>query len=122
MHADSIWHWPPFNEFQIFVDCNFPFHMEMAVQDIMKVDAFADGFIMTPGMYDDYVMICGLYHRGVNLSKFVLDVDTRKKNRCQILNNIQAFDLRGLICTNFVEDSPFGSEDLLSLFVQGFSL
>jgi hypothetical protein len=122
VHADSIWHWPPYNELLVFVDCNYPINMEMSIQEIISVDSFADGFILTPGVYDDFVMMCGFFNRGLDMTKFILDVDTKKKNRCQVMNSIQAFNLRGLVCSNFVADHPYGSQDLLSLFVQVFSL
>lgn len=121
-HTDSIWHWPPYNELSVFVDISYSLDLDLTAAEIVKVDSFTDGFILTSGMYDDFSLMWGLFNRGIDLTKFILDVDTKKKNRIQILNSIQSFNLRGIICSNFVVDHPYGSQDLLFLFVQVFSL
>lgn len=121
-HTDSIWHWPPYNHLKIFVDCTYPVNMDMCIKEILTVDSFVTAFVLTPEVYDDFTLICGLFNRGIDMTKFILDVDTKNQNRPQIMNSIQSFNLKGIICSNFVVDHPFGSQDLLSLFVQVFSL
>lgn len=94
----------------------------MCIKEILTVDSFVTAFVLTPEVYDDFTLICGLFNRGIDMTKFILDVDTKNQNRPQIMNSIQSFNLKGIICSNFVVDHPFGSQDLLSLFVQVFSL
>lgn len=127
-HTESILHWPPMNNFEIFVRVEYPLDLDIFCDNVMNVKDFVFAFVFNS--YDfldkhssELEVTENFFSRiqvsGFPLTHFILDVHCEKtKDTEEIRRNkihlVDHFGLMGFVFSYYFLDYPV-TQDMVSL-------
>jgi len=126
--------WPPLSEFQIWIRVKYTNSIDHLLDSYTKLNAFADAFVLCHRFpitrKSTELVLCEflkeLKTQGVNLNKWVLDLNANKmalsqEERTRMIGLFVDYQMLGLSFADYVDDHPSKSQKDMVYLSQNYS-